>query len=67
MSFHPDKCKALTVKNNARPRYEATYSIAGGGIAKVHEEKDLGVTTDENLNFETHIHDAAGRANRVFG
>lgn len=45
--------------------FEATYNIAGVGIATAHEEKDLCVTTD--LGFETTLHSVATKANSILG
>ena len=36
-------------------------------ISSVQEQKDLGVTFDENLHFKTHINQIIRRANNVLG
>ena len=36
-------------------------------LQQISKEKDLGIITDSNLNFNQHIHDAVNKANRLMG
>ena len=65
--YHPEKCLHLPVHTGDRPTIESRYSISNTQIKTTAAEKDLGVTTDNKLSFESHINIIAGRANRVMG
>ena len=68
LNFHPDKCKVLTV---GKRTLQTSYKLKSRGtiheLDLVHDMKDLGVTVDENLSFETHIQDKVNKANRTTG
>jgi len=53
LEFNPSKCKMLTFFRKNADYYD--YSMNGIILSRVTEIKDLGVTFDENLTFETHI------------
>ncbi|CAL4102707.1 unnamed protein product, partial [Meganyctiphanes norvegica] len=43
------------------------YSMDGTNLNETHEEKDLGVTIDCKLEFDSHIRTVVAKANRVLG
>ena len=69
LSFNAKKCKVLHIgSKNEHFRYtmkdtDGNYSY----IDPVPFEKDLGVTFDENLNFDQHITNITNKAQRVLG
>ena len=64
MEFNVDKCKIMHLgKNN--PKFN--YSMDGSNLNETLKEKDLGVIIDLNLDFECHIKEIVGRANRMLG
>ena len=52
--FHPYKGKHLRIGMKTH-KLNGKYKITGDIAKKVKEEKDVGVTFDENLMFEKHI------------
>ena len=69
MRFHPDKCKSMHLgKNNPKRTY--TIQTADGNthnIKDTTEEKDLGVTIDDELTFSKHIQTQINKANAILG
>ena len=79
MSFNPDKCVSLHLgKNNPKYNYSlpkiyntfdkvnsTSYTIYFHPMKQVHEEKDLGVTVDSQLNFRKHISQKIAKANSM--
>ena len=52
LKFHHQKCKYMTIgKNNDKVR----YTLKDQDLQKVKEEKDIGVTINDELDFESHI------------
>ena len=43
------------------------YSMDGTNLNETNEEKDLGVTIDCKLEFDSHIRTVVAKANRVLG
>ena len=41
--------------------------MQGHNLETIHEEKDIGVKIDDNLEFDQHIHDKVQKANQMFG
>ena len=64
MEFHPKKCKVLHFGHNNQ---EHSYTIGGHNIAPTNNEKDLGVTLSDTLDWSKHIHNCAMKANRMVG
>ncbi len=71
LKFHPQKCKVMTIglgsKNNT-----SVYTMNDGNgsnivLDRVANEKDIGVTIDSKLSFETHIHEKINKANKMMG
>ncbi len=71
LKFHPQKCKVMTLgygSNTSTTQY--TMNDGNGGsivLDRVSNEKDIGVTIDSKLSFETHIHEKINRANKMMG
>ena len=64
LKFHPQKCKYMTIgKNNDK----VSYTLKDQDLQKVKEEKDIGVTIDDELDFESHISKKINKATRTFG
>ena len=65
LSFHPDKCKVLHLgKTNVNHH---GYSLDGVELATTECEKDLGVSMDNKLKFDTHINEKVNKANAIMG
>ncbi len=71
LNFHPDKCKVVSVcmlRNNNKEYY---YKFKCGNNVHVLEIvakiKDLGVTVDSNISFETHINEKVSKVNSMAG
>ncbi len=66
MRFHPDKCKILRVGKNHPP---FQYTMLDNGqqcdLEEVAIEKDLGITIDNQLSFETHCSNMVSKASRT--
>ena len=43
------------------------YTLKNQKLQKVMEEKDIGVTIDDQLEFESHISEKINKANKIFG
>ncbi len=65
MRFHPGKCKVLRV-GKEHPPYEYKMSDGSGQCAleEVIMEKDLGITIDNQLSFQTHCSNMVSKASR---
>lgn len=72
LPFHPNKCSHLRVHTRHRTVEDTEYTLATEGsdrllIKKIAKEEDLGITTDEFLNFEAHISKKVNKANQIMG
>ena len=72
LQFHPDKCKVLSVQGRGQKSEDVNYmmNLYDGGsttLENVENEKDIGVTIDERLNFEKHIQLQINKANQISG
>ena len=69
LPFNKSKCKAMHVgKNNQGGVYN--IEIEGGirnNLCNVNEEKDLGITFDNNLTFRNHIHTIINKGYMMLG
>ena len=43
------------------------YTLKDQELQKVMEEKDIGVTIDDQLEFESHVSEKINKANKMFG
>ena len=64
MEFNIDKCKIMHLGYN---NPNNVYSMDGINLNETNEEKDLGVTIDCKLEFDSHIRTVVAKANRVLG
>ena len=69
LHFHPDKCHILKIGNKPD---EMIYTIKSednntNQLEESTEEKDLGVTIDNKLNFRSHCEKTAAKANKLLG
>ena len=66
MRFHPEKCKTLNVMNpEAEHRYQMHSNRSVCTLDQVHQEKDLGVITDDMLAFEEQCDKSISAANKI--
>ena len=75
LMFHPDKCKSMTVCKSTSCQ-ASTYSLKPNDrnsqdprkpLNTCKEEKDLGVTFDNQLSFSPHIYNQINKANKLLG
>ena len=69
MEHHPGKCHVLKVGERELTLHDLfePYRLKGNILETVHEEKDLGVMVDQDLNFESHLAAKVKKANQVIG
>ena len=67
LKLQPPKCKAMTVSNRGEAENAHTYTLEGHAMERTKEEKDIGVTVDNKLTFDTHIANQVNKANKVMG
>ena len=66
--FNVSKCKVMHIgKNNPKTNYFMKIENEQQKIEICKEEKDLGITFDENLNFDLHINNITKKANQMLG
>ena len=66
--FNVSKCKVMHIgKNNPKTKYFMKIENENQKIDTCKEEKDLGITFDENLNFDLHINNITKKANQMLG
>ena len=64
LKFCPNKCKYMTI---GKDDVQFKYTLQGQQLQKVQEEKDIRVTIDDQLTFESHISEKVNKATCVFG
>ena len=64
LSFNLDKCIKMHVGPNKKL---CNYQLCGNTLSNVKEEKDIGVTIDDDLTFEPHILEIVKKANKMCG
>ena len=64
LKFHPQKCKYMTIGKNDS---QFKYTLQGQQLQKVKEEKDIGVTIDGQLSFESHMSEKVNKTTCMFG
>ena len=62
MGFNESKCKVLHL-GSSNPGYE--YSMKNTSLESITDEKDLGVTIDQDLKFHLHVSKAVNKASRM--
>ena len=66
MVFNVEKCKVMTLTKKRQPLV-SNYSLDNSLLEEVKEFKDLGVTTADNFNWNSHIYIIVSKANRMLG
>ena len=66
MAFHPDKRNVLTISRNKTP-VKFNYCLHGHLLESVDKAKYLGVAINEDLEWESHINNICGKANKTLG
>ena len=72
MSFHPQKCKVVSICNRASPLWMLPfiifhYSLGRSILEYVDYEKDLGVHVYPNFNFNEHCEHLISKASQQLG
>ena len=68
LHFNVSKCHVMHMgTNNPKNEYFMKISESVQKIEWCEEEKDLGVTFDPKLKFDTHIHRIVAKANKMLG
>ena len=68
LTFNVEKFKIMHIgKNNPRNQYNMTKNGGRSALEPVSEEKDLGITLDEQLTFQKHIEAKTSKANQMLG
>ena len=67
LKFHADKCKHMNIgRKKEEPDEKAyQYKLNDSLLQTVKEEKDIDVTIDDELKFETHISEKISKANSM--
>jgi hypothetical protein len=66
LKFHPEKCKNMNIARVEKTD-EFKYKLSGKNIERVQKEKDIGVTIESELTFESHICEKVNKATSIFG
>ncbi|KAI5707382.1 hypothetical protein M8J77_004742 [Diaphorina citri] len=66
MELNTDKCKVMSFYTKKNPII-AQYSINNVVLERVDQIKDLGVTMEKNLKFNTHYKNVASKAYKMLG
>ena len=64
LKFNASKCKVLQIGNQDDTQ---TYHMNNVTLENVTEERDLGVTVDQNLTFHDHVDQQVAKANQILG
>ena len=66
--FNISKCHVLHIGNsNPHNEYTMKHDSTNLKVSECKEEKDLGVTFDQQLKFDSHVNRIVGKANQVLG
>ena len=63
LKFTKTKCKLLHIVQETGAKYTMNNEI----ITETNKEKDLGITIDNKLDFQEHIHIQVRKANQKLG
>lgn len=66
MKFHPTKCCALSVTRR-NTTIQSQYRIHDHVLEKVNNVKYLGVTIQQNMNWDGHVNAVYNKANKTLG
>ena len=68
LNFNLDKCVSMQMGENCENhKYKFTLESSVQNLESVTSIKDLGVTIDDQLCFEKHIHEKINKANSING
>ena len=72
MLFHPEKCKFMSIGKNSNVVAPFYLTLVNDDqtrhlLFETDAEKDLGVTTKNDLKFDVHVNRAANKASPVLG
>ena len=67
LKFNAEKCHVLTLGKFENIKHAHQYTISKNELEHVPDEKDLGVTIDDELKFEEHIMRKVRVANGIVG
>ena len=69
LKFHPDKCVVMRLMSSRSKKLKpnALYNMDERRLKAVSEEKDLGISFNDNLTFEKHINEKVNKANSLVG
>ena len=66
IEFNPGKCQGMHI-TKARDPFQSQYALHGQTLESVDSAKYLGVTISQDLNWNKHINNITGKANRTLG
>ena len=66
MEFNPCKCQVMHITKSRAP-FQSQYTFHGQTLESVDSAKYLGVTISQDLNWNKHINNITGKANRTLG
>ena len=66
MSFHPDKCVVLA-HSRKREAVKTNYTLHGKQLKQVSSTTILGVTCQDNCEYQEHINTIATKGNQLLG
>ena len=66
MEFNPSKCQVLHITCSRQP-LQSQYTLHGQFLESVDSAKYLGVNITQDLNWNHHINEITGKANRTLG
>ena len=66
MDFNVKKCKIMRITKKKQP-FTKFWFLDNSVLEEVSEFRDLGVTTDRQLNWNLHIDKVEAKANRMLG
>ena len=66
MEFNPGKCQVMHITKSRVP-FQSQYTLHGQTLESVDSAKYLGVTISQDLNWNKHINNITGKANRTLG
>ena len=65
MLFHPAKCVSLPITKSRSPL--CSYELHGHTLDSVSSAKYLGITIQQDMDWDNHINNMANKANRTLG
>ena len=66
MLFHPAKCVFLPITRSRSP-LDYSYELHGHTLDSVSNAKYLGITIQQDMDWDNHINNTASKANRTLG